>query len=69
MSDRPKPEFTESPVEKLRKHPEHPKQNEHFGRRSQQELEALAELIRRNGMDAIDITPGGVVLSGHQRLY
>lgn len=64
MARRPKPELTEWPVDKLKTHP---KQDAHFGRRSQEELEALAELIRRNGMDPIDITPQGVILSGHQR--
>lgn len=63
---RSEPVLERWPVEKLRKHS---LQDPYFGKRSDEDLQELAEAIRRNGMTAIDVLPDGTVLSGHQRWY
>lgn len=66
MAERPAPELAEWPVSKLkgysRRHP-------YFGPGSEDELLFLSEQMCRDGVEAIDVTPEGVVISGRRRLY
>ncbi|QJW93127.1 ParB/RepB/Spo0J family partition protein [Frigoriglobus tundricola] len=54
---------------KLAKLKDHPRQAEMFGDVGDEELEALAENMKKRGLrDPIEIMPDGTVIAGHQRV-
>ncbi len=54
---------------KIAKLKDHPRQAEMFDHVDDAELEALAENLEKHGLrDAIEITPDGTVIAGHQRV-
>jgi ParB family chromosome partitioning protein len=57
--------FVDLPLSKLKPHP---RNRELYARRSRQQIEELAEDMKKNGQtEEVEVTPDGIIISGHGR--